>query len=70
MAAFHMAFDLPWFSVDLVLGCVIVAEALGIQTFGVDLTRESADIRGIRRRSIPWLQAQGVLRHEQFGEGG
>jgi hypothetical protein len=53
----------------LVLGFVLVAEALWIRSFGIDLTRESAIVRGIRRRSIPWQEVQAVLRHSQLGSG-
>ena len=51
----------------VVIGCVFVAEALWIRTFGVDLTREAANIRGLRRWSIPWRHVQAVLRHQQLG---
>jgi len=51
----------------LVVGCVFVAEALLIRTFGVDLTPECANTRGLRRRSIPWSQVQAVLNHRQLG---
>jgi len=36
-------------------------------TCGVDLTPESANIRGFRRRSIPWREVQAVVRYEQVG---
>jgi hypothetical protein len=36
-------------------------------TWGVDLTSESANVRGFRRRSIPWREVQAVLRYEQLG---
>jgi hypothetical protein len=36
-------------------------------TWGVDLTPESANVRGIRRRNIPWREVQAVLRNEQAG---
>ncbi len=68
-AALEMATDLPWSTPSLVVGCVLVAEALWIRTFGVDLTREAANIRGLRRRSIPWPQVQAALRHQQLGAG-
>ncbi len=66
-SAFSFANDLPAATFPLVMGCVLVAEALWIRSFGVDLTRESANTRGVRRRSIPWQQVQAVLRHDQFG---
>jgi len=63
----HLVLDLPRPAVPLALGCIFVAEALWIRTFGVDLTRESANLRGLRRQSIPWQQVQAVLRRDQFG---
>jgi hypothetical protein len=47
---------------------VIVAEALWALTWGVDLTPESVNLRGVRRRSIPWQEVQAVLRYEQVGQ--
>lgn len=67
--ALDVATDLPWSKPSLVVGCVFVAEALWIRTFGIDLTRESAIVRGLRRQIIPWQQVQAVLRYEQFGAG-
>jgi hypothetical protein len=46
---------------------VIVAESLWALTWGVDLTPESANLRGFRRRSIPWQEVQAVLRYERIG---
>ena len=46
---------------------LLVAMALWALTWGVDLTSESANVRGIRRRSIPWREVQAVLRYEQAG---
>jgi hypothetical protein len=66
-AAFSSARDLPVVTLPLLMGCVFVAEALWTRSFGVDLTQESANIRGVRRRSIPWHQVQAVLREDQFG---
>ena len=68
-AAFEIAADLPGHNPLLVMGCVFVAEALWIRTFGVDLTPECANIRGLRRQSIPWRHVQAVLRHDQLGVG-
>jgi hypothetical protein len=61
---FHPNFSDP---VPLVLGGVFVGEALWIRTFGVDLTAESANVRGIRRRSVTWSQVQAVLAYRQMG---
>jgi hypothetical protein len=68
-AAFDMAMESSWSTFHLVLGCVFVAEALWIRTFGVDRTPESAIVRGLRRQSIPWQQVQAVVRHDQLGAG-
>ena len=46
---------------------VIVAQSLWEQTWGVDLTPESVNLRGFRRRSIAWPEVQAVLRHEPYG---
>jgi hypothetical protein len=51
----------------LVLGGVFVGEALWIRTFGIDLTPESANVRGIRRRSVPWGRVQAVLGYRKRG---
>ncbi len=66
-AAFSIAFDLDGSTLPIVIGSVFIAEALWIRTFRVDLTRESANLRGLRRRSIPWRQVQAVLRDDLFG---
>jgi len=49
------------------MGPVLVPLLLWAQTWGVDLTPESANLRGIRRRSIPWQEVQAVVRREQIG---
>ena len=67
LAAFEMTSDMSWSAQHLVVGSVFVGQALWIRTFGVDLTAESAHIRGLRQRSIPWQQVQAVLRHQQPG---
>lgn len=46
---------------------VLVAVSLWTLTWGVDLTPQSADLRGFRRRSIPWQEVQAVIRDEQLG---
>jgi hypothetical protein len=67
-----LAFLIPssdgnWDPLPLVLGSVFVGEALWMRTFGIDLTPESAKVRGIRRRSVPWSQVQAVLGYRQMG---
>jgi hypothetical protein len=51
----------------LAAACISVATALWLRTFGVDLMPESADVRGPRRRSVPWKDVQAVVQHRQFG---
>jgi hypothetical protein len=58
MAAGQPALTLQW----VVLGVIVIAEAFWIRTFGVDLTRESAMVRGLRRRSVLWQEMQAVVR--------
>ena len=50
-----------------VLGGVFVVESLLIRSFGIDLTSESANVRGFRRRSVPWSQIQAVWCYRQMG---
>lgn len=59
--------DGNWDPFPLVVGGVFVGEALWMRTFGIDLTPESANVRGIRRRSVPWSQVQAVLGYRQLG---
>ena len=47
----------------LILGGLGVAAALWARTLGVDLTGESANLRGFRRRSVPWQEVQAVVRY-------
>jgi hypothetical protein len=47
----------------LVLGCLYVPMVWAIRTVGVDLTRESAVVRGFRQRHIPWPDVQAVVPH-------
>src|SRR5665647_2835884 len=46
----------------LVAGCLWVVGGLWIRTLGVDLTPESAIVRGVRRRSVSWPEVQAVVR--------
>lgn len=58
----------PWNgTLGLAIGCLLVAEALWIRTLGVDLTQESANVRGIRRRSVPWQEVQAVVHRRWAG---
>jgi hypothetical protein len=47
----------------VVLGCCYVPMVWAIRSFGVDLTRESAVVRGFRQRHIPWPEVQAVVPH-------
>jgi len=53
-------FNVPW----LVLSCGNIAILFLLRTFGVDLTPESAVVRGWRRRSVPWRAVQAVVSHK------
>ena len=53
----------------LTLGCISVAAGLWSRTLGVDLTRESANLRGFRRRSVPWKEVQAVVRYGSGSTG-
>lgn len=64
-AFFNLASGQFW--IDLVVGALLVAEALWVRGFGVDLTADTANIRGFRRQSVPWAQVQAVLHHQQLG---
>ena len=47
----------------LTLGGIGVAAAIWARTLGVDLTSQSANLRGFRRRSVPWQEVQAVVRY-------
>lgn len=51
-------------------GCVLAAAGLWSRTLGLDLTRESANLHGSRRRSIPWQEVQAVVRQGRGGSSG
>lgn len=53
---------------NLVVGCLMVSMALSVRTHGVDLTPQSAKLRGLRRRSVPWQDVQAVLRYQPHGD--
>jgi len=63
--------DQPFFAVCwLVLGCASIVKAVKLRTMGVDLTPESANVRGVRRRCIPWKDVQAVVHHRRQGTWG
>jgi len=58
-----------WFATYwLALGCVSVTGAWRRRRFALDLTPESANLRGLRWRSVRWTEVQAVVRHRRFGE--
>lgn len=66
-AAAHVTRGQSW-AFLIVVGCLIVAEALWIRSFGVVLTPELVKVRGIFRRSITWRDVQAVIRFDQLGD--
>jgi hypothetical protein len=56
----HGPLDGPYW---LAIGGIGVAAALWARTLGVDLTGESANLRGFCRRSLPWQEVQAVVRY-------
>jgi hypothetical protein len=69
LAAFDgIGFELGLARVGLVVVGLVGATALWTLTFGVDLTPETVNLRGLRRRSISWQQVQAVIRYQQFGQ--
>jgi hypothetical protein len=68
LAVGWMWLNQPYFAlVWLAFSCASVAEALWLKAVGVDLTGESADVRGLRRRQVPWAEVQTVVQHRRFG---
>jgi hypothetical protein len=51
----------------LVIGGVFVLESLWIRSFGVDLTPEFANVRGLLRRHVRWDQVQAVQCFSRLG---
>ena len=50
-----------------VVGGMLVGESLWMSGFGVDLTPEFANVRGLRRRHVRWDQVQAVQCFRQLG---
>lgn len=67
--ALYLTTDYHGSTSSLVFGFLLILELLWLQTFGVDLTRECAIVRGVRRRSVPWSEVQAVLPDSQLGTG-
>lgn len=59
----------PWVALfSLVIGCLNLWGGLAMRILGVDLTHESAVVRGLRRRKVPWAEVQAVVRDDgKFG---
>jgi hypothetical protein len=51
----------------LVVSGVFVLESLWIRSFGVDLTPEFANVRGLLRRQVRWDQVQAVQCFSRLG---
>jgi len=50
-----------------VVGGMFVGESLWMRSFGVDLTPEFANVRGLLRRHVRWDYVQGVQCFRQLG---
>jgi len=50
-----------------VVGGMFVGESLWMRSFGVDLTPEFANVRGLLRRHVRWDHVQGVQCFRQLG---
>jgi hypothetical protein len=55
---------------SLAFSCAWIAQALWIRQMGIDLTRESANVRNAHRRRIRWHEIQAVDRCGQPGKWG
>lgn len=67
----QVALGWPWLPVaQLAVGCLLVGQALWTGTLGVDVTPESANVRSLRRRNIPWQDVQAVVRYQRHGGWG
>lgn len=51
----------------LALACACIAEVMWVRTFGVVLTPEAAEVRAVRRRTVPWQDVQAEIRHRRAG---
>jgi hypothetical protein len=65
LAADNATSGRPWIALlQGVTGCAAVGMAWARRGFGIDLTPESAIVRGFRRQAVPWKDVQAVVRHE------
>jgi hypothetical protein len=70
-AIFWATTDRHWLALSwLALGSASIAQALWLRIMGVDLTPESANVRGVRRRCVPWENVQAVVHHRRHGTWG
>ena len=61
-AAVNMTQGATWLTRGwLAVGCLYLAMPWVNRTFGVDLTPEFANVRGFRRRAVPWARVQAVV---------
>jgi hypothetical protein len=68
LAAIELSTGQPGFPMyPLGFVCLIVADSVWLRTTGVDLTAESANVRGLRRRRVPWGDVQAVVRYQRLG---
>jgi hypothetical protein len=66
LAILYATTDQSWFArYWLIFGCLMFAKAVWLRTRGVDLTGESAIVRGRHRRSVPWQEVQAVVYHRR-----
>jgi hypothetical protein len=62
--------ELGWPSLAVLqfaVGCLWVGKALWDRARGVDLTPEYANVRSLRRQSIPWKDVQAVVQYQRSG---
>jgi hypothetical protein len=70
-AAGWLALGSSWLAAGgLATGGLGVGTGWWIRTRGVDLTPESAIVRSVRRRNIPWQDVQAVLQYQRHSDWG
>jgi len=68
VAALLATGEMTWLALCwLVIACAFASEALWFGICVVELTPDSANLRGLRRRSVPWQDVQAVVRHRRLG---
>lgn len=62
LTALNLTGNRPWPTLGFVaIGCLYLPLVWTLRTFGIDLTPESAIVRGFRRRRVPWRRVQAVV---------